>query len=152
MVWISPSASRKLENSRSQMLPPLLSDKRNAKILKLHGDFCRDSRLRDFRSSMLHSSQSGSLRYRDDLTVCAKHDQWSTLILDPRVMSSPASNHPATSLDPTVLAASQVLHGEFRPFDFFLENLCETTNVLPLKCFDLPSSFEVFKGVIPSEL
>jgi hypothetical protein len=64
-----------------------------------------------------------TLNPQNDLTAQTDHDQWPTLILNTKVMGSSTLIHLAISIDPTVLAISGVLLGEFRPFNFFPKNL-----------------------------
>jgi hypothetical protein len=53
------------------------------------------------------------LNFRNDLTAQIDHDQWSSLILDTKVMGLSAPIYLASTLDPTVSVTSGVLLEEF---------------------------------------
>jgi len=70
----------------------------------------------------------------------------------------PTPNHLIAPLDPTILATSRVLHGEFWPPDALFNDPCPNNSVFSLlnltstRQFQSSSPFEHFKGVILPEL
>jgi hypothetical protein len=92
------------------------------------------------RSPPLRSQYPNS---RDDQMTYTKHNQWFTLILDPKLMGSSPSNHLATLQDPTTLATLAL--PSRRPLTIhttpFLRDLPEVKIRVPSSGYDVPDLF-----------